>query len=70
MENIWGIKISRIALPEEKLSLQEWFQKLGVSSLYQDKELIYNATTLNNQYNFSKLKTNKKWVNKHRCLIT
>ena len=60
MENIWGIKISRIALPEEKLSLQEWFQKLGVSSLYQDKELIYNATSLNNQYNFSKLKTNKK----------
>ena len=60
MENIWGIKISRIALPEEKLSLQEWFQKLRVSSLYQDKELIYNATTLNNQYNFSKLKTNKK----------
>jgi len=60
MENIWGIKISKITLPEEKLSEQEWFQKLGVSSLYQDKELIYNATTLNNQYNFSKLKTNKK----------
>ena len=60
MENIWGIKISRIALPEEKLSLQEWFKTLGVSSLYQDKELIYNATSLNNQYNFSKLKTNKK----------
>lgn len=60
MENIWGIKISKIALPEEKLSLQEWFKILGVSTLYQDKELIYNATSLNNQYNFSKLKTNKK----------
>lgn len=60
MENIWGIKISKIALPEEKLSLQEWFKTLRVSSLYQDKELIYNATSLNNQYNFSKLKTNKK----------
>jgi hypothetical protein len=60
MENIWGIKISKIALPEEKLSLQEWFKTLGVSSLYQNKELIYNATSLNNQYNFSKLKTNKK----------
>lgn len=60
MENTWGIKISKIALPEEKLSEQEWFQKLGVSSLYQDKELIYNATTLNNQYNFSKIKNKQK----------
>jgi hypothetical protein len=60
MENIWGIKISRIALPEQKITEQQWFKILGVSSLYQDKELIYNAQSLNNQYNFSKLKTNKK----------
>jgi len=32
MENIWGIKISRIALPKEKLTQNEWFKQLKVSS--------------------------------------
>jgi hypothetical protein len=56
MENIWGIKVSRIALPNEKLSENEWFARLKVSSRYEDKMLIYNAISLNNQYNFSKFK--------------
>lgn len=56
MENIWGIKVSRIALPNEKLSENEWFARLKVSSRYEDKRLIYNAISLNNQYNFSKFK--------------
>jgi hypothetical protein len=56
MENIWGIKISRIALPEEKLTQNEWFKHLKVSSRYRDNEPIHNAISLNNQYNFSKFK--------------
>lgn len=56
MENIWGIKISRIALPEERLNYNEWVNQLKVSSQYQDKKLIYNAISINNQYNFSKFK--------------
>jgi len=60
MENIWGIKTSRIALPEEKLSLQEWFKQLKVSSRYNNNELIHNAISLNNQYNFSKIKNKQK----------
>lgn len=56
MENIWGIKISRIVLPEEKLTQNEWFKQLKVSSRYYDNEPIHNAISLNNQYNFSKIK--------------
>ena len=56
MENIWGIKVSRIYLPEEKLTQNEWFKRLKVSSRYEDKRLIHNAISLNNQYNFSKIK--------------
>jgi hypothetical protein len=54
MENQWGIKISRIALPEEKLSYEEWVNMLNVSSNYKtNKELYHN---LNKFYNFSKIK--------------
>jgi hypothetical protein len=59
MENIFGIKVSRIALPEEKLTLNEWFKQLKVSCRYNNNEPIHNAVTLNNQYNFSKLKQKK-----------
>lgn len=59
MENNWGIKISRIALPEKKLTEQEWFYKLKVSSNFRSNTTD-NSYSLNNQYNFSKLKTNKK----------
>jgi len=59
MENKWGIKISRIALPIEKLSQNEWFKQLKVSSRYINKQPIYNAISLNNQYDFSKIKNNK-----------
>jgi hypothetical protein len=54
MENKWGIKISRIALPEEKLSYEEWVNMLNVSSNYKtNKELNHS---LNKFYNFSKIK--------------
>jgi len=56
MENIWGIKISKIALPEQKLSQSEWFRQLKVSTRYNNNQPIYNAESLNNQYNFSLLK--------------
>jgi hypothetical protein len=56
MENIWGIKISRISLPDEKLTQNEWFQRLKVSSRYVDNRPIHNAISINNQYNFSKIK--------------
>jgi hypothetical protein len=56
MENIWGIKISKIALPEQKLSQNEWFRQLKVSTRYNNNQPIYNAESLNNQYNFSLLK--------------
>lgn len=56
MENIWGIKVSRIALPKEKLTENEWFRMLKVSSRYTDMTPIHNAISLNNQYNFSKIK--------------
>lgn len=60
MENIWGIKTSRIALPKERLTENEWFKKLKVSSRYNNKQAIYNAISLNNQYNFSLLKNKQK----------
>jgi hypothetical protein len=56
MENIWGIKISRIALPEDKLTESEWFKQLKVSTRYNNNEPIENAISLNKQYNFSKIK--------------
>jgi hypothetical protein len=55
MENIWGIKISRIALPEERLSYNEWMNELKVSSNYRSNTND-NADFLNNQYNFSLIK--------------
>jgi hypothetical protein len=58
MENIWGIKVSRIALPEKKLTEQEWFNKLKVSSNFRSNTTD-NSYSLNNQYNFSKLKNKK-----------
>jgi hypothetical protein len=59
MENIWGIKVSRISLPEKKLTEQEWFNKLKVSSNY-SRNTTDNSYSLNNQYNFSKLKNKQK----------
>lgn len=58
MENIWGIKVSRIALPEKKLTEQEWFNKLKVSSNFRSNTTD-NSYSLNNQYNFAKLKNKK-----------
>lgn len=55
MENIWGIKVSRIALPENKLTEQEWFSKFKVSSNFRSNTTD-NSYFLNNQYNFSKIK--------------
>lgn len=57
MENIWGIKVSRIALPNKKLTEQEWVNKFKVSSNYRYND--NDSYRLNSQYNFSKLKTNK-----------
>jgi hypothetical protein len=54
MENKWGIKISRIALPKEKPSFNQWVRMLNVSSNYKANN-DYNHN-LNNNYNFSKLK--------------
>ena len=48
MQNIWGIKVSRISLPSEKLSF-------NVSSNYRSNT-NHNAHFLNSQYNFSKIK--------------
>ena len=56
MENKFGIKISRIAFPDERLDFNEWVKRLNVSIRYCDNKLIHNAVSLNNQYNFSKLK--------------
>lgn len=56
MENKFGIKISRIAFPDERLDFNEWVKRLNVSSRYCDNKLIHNAISINNQYNFSKLK--------------
>ncbi len=38
----------------------QWVKRLNVSSQYADKKLIHNAVSLNNQYNFSKIK-NKQY---------
>lgn len=56
MENKFGIKISRIAFPDERLDFNEWVKRLNVSSRYCDNKLIHNAISINNQYNFSKIK--------------
>lgn len=55
MENIWGIKISRIALPEQNLTYNEWSKQLKVSSNYRSNTND-NSNFLNQQYNFSKIK--------------
>jgi hypothetical protein len=65
MENIWGIKISRIAIPDEKLTQNEWFKQLKVSSRYKDNTPIHNAISLNNQYNFSKIKNRQNESTNH-----
>ena len=62
MENIWGIKISRIALPTKKLSEQEWFNKFKVSSNFRNNTTD-NSYNLNNEYNFSKLKNKNESTN-------
>ena len=62
MENIWGIKISRIALPEKKLTYNEWSRQLKVSSNYHNNTND-NSYFLNNQYNFSKLKNKNESTN-------
>jgi len=54
MENNWGIKISRIALPKEKLSFNQWVKMLNVSSNYKNNNAYYHL--LNNDYDFSKIK--------------
>ena len=58
MENIFGIKISRIAFPDERLSYDEWARELNVSRQYLNT-IDDNAIFLNKQYDFSKLKQNK-----------
>jgi hypothetical protein len=55
MENIWGIKVSRISLPKEKLSFNDWVRALNVSSNYRSNT-NNNAHFLNSQYNFSLIK--------------
>lgn len=40
MENMWGIKISRISIPEEKLTFNEWVRQFNVSSTYEDRTEI------------------------------
>ena len=54
MENKWGIKISRISIPEEKPSFNQWVRMLNVSSNYIDNSNFNHS--LNNNYNFSKIK--------------
>ena len=54
MENKWGIKISRIALPKDKPSFNQWVRMLNVSSNYNSNKNYYHS--LNNNYNFSKIK--------------
>jgi hypothetical protein len=54
MENKWGIKISRIALPNEKPSFNKWMQMLNVSSNYKCNNNYYH--NLNSNYDFSKIK--------------
>lgn len=56
MENMFGIKISRIALPTEKLTESEWFEQTKAGSRYVNKQPIYNAISLNSNYDFSKIK--------------
>ena len=54
MENQWGIKISRISIPEEKPSFNQWVKMLNVSSNYIDNSNFNHS--LNIKYNFSKIK--------------
>jgi hypothetical protein len=54
MENQWGIKISRISIPEEKLSYEEWVNMLNVSTNYIDNSNFNHSLNIN--YNFSKIK--------------
>jgi hypothetical protein len=58
MENQWGIKISRIALPEKKPTFNQWVKMLNVSSNYKGDNNYYHS--LNNDYDFSKIK-NKQY---------
>ena len=54
MENQWGIKISRISIPKEKPSFNQWVRMLNVSSNYIDNSNFNHS--LNIKYNFSKIK--------------
>ena len=42
MENKWGIKISRIALPEQKPSFNQWVRMLYVTSNYKDNSKFHH----------------------------
>jgi hypothetical protein len=54
MENQWGIKISRISLPEQKPSFNQWVRMFNVSSNYKINNGLYHSLNIN--YNFSKIK--------------
>jgi len=54
MENQWGIKISRISIPEEKPSFNQWVKMLNVSTNYIDNSNFNHSLNIN--YNFSKIK--------------
>jgi hypothetical protein len=58
MENKWGIKISRIALPEQKPSFNQWVSMFNVSSNYRDNRNFNHSLNIN--YNFSKIKKQNK----------
>jgi len=58
MENKWGIKISRISLPEQKPSFNQWVRMFNVSSNYKDNRNFNHSLNIN--YNFSNIK-NKQY---------
>jgi hypothetical protein len=54
MENQWGIKISRISIPKQKPSFNQWVRMFNVSSNYKDNSNFNHSLNIN--YNFSKIK--------------
>lgn len=53
--NKWGIKVLNTYEPPKKIEFNIWMTQLKVSSLYKNKDGIYKAMELNNNYNFKKL---------------
>lgn len=51
-----NLKIYRTVHPIEEIGFNDWVKRFNVSSRYKDRRLIHNAISLNNQYNFSKIK--------------